>query len=124
MGFFDLEFVAWLIERKKILIFFSIAKVIKNSGCPVPEYMLTMKEHSKKAKKKLEKTMPEREDINVTHAARKVKGKTNKQIDKKKLNGKTIQNGKVGKVKLKNKFNKTMKTEGKKQMAVTKSNGK
>lgn len=66
--------------------------------------------------------MPEREDINRTHAASK-KGKMNRKTDKMKLNGKTIQNGKVGKVKLKKKFTKTMKTEGKK-MAVKKLNGK
>lgn len=100
---------------------FSIAKVIKNSGCPVPEYMLTMKENSKKAKKKLLKTVPEREDINVTHAAKKVK--VDRKIGKKNVNGKSIQNGKIGKVKSIKKLNKTMKTAVKK-MAVKKVNGK
>ncbi|KAG4079111.1 hypothetical protein HA402_001082 [Bradysia odoriphaga] len=100
----------------------SIAKVIKNSGCPVPEYMLTMKEHSKKAKKKLEKTVPEREDISVKHAARK-HVKANK-FNKNKVNGKPIQNGKVSKVKSKTKFKKTMKTEGKKIVVKKVVNGK
>lgn len=81
--------------------------------------MLTMKEHSKKAKKKLEKTVPEREAISVKHSAGN-KSKFNQLNDKKKSNGKPIQNGKVGKVKLKKKFNATMKTEGRK-MIVKKS---
>lgn len=101
---------------------FSIAKVIKNSGCPVPEYMLTMKENSKKPKKKLLKTVPEREDINVTHAAKK-NVKVDRKIGKKNVNGKSIQNGKIGKVKSIKKLNKTMKTAVKK-MAVKKVNGK
>lgn len=97
----------------------SIAKVIKNSGCPVPEYMLTMKEHSKKAKKKLEKTIPEREDISVKHAAGKKRMNRNADKNKRKANGKTVQNGKVGKVKSKKKFNKTMKkTSNDKKKAV------
>lgn len=107
-----------------MFLLFSIAKVIKNSGCPVPEYMLTMKDHSKKARKKLEKTMPEREDINVRHATKKkVKGG---QKSDRKVNGKVILNGKVGKVKSKKKFDKTMKTEGKKIKKAVKKvvNGK
>lgn len=85
--------------------------------------MLTMKEHSKKAKKQLEKTIPEREDISVKHAARKhVKG--NKKIVKNKSKGKQIQNGKVGKVKSNKKFKKTIKTEGKKMIAKKVVNGK
>ncbi len=108
------------------LCLFSIATVIKNSGCPVPAYMLTMKEHSKKAKKQLEKTVPEREDISVKHAARKKVNGKNKTIVKKQSNGKTVQSGKVGKLKSKKKLNKTMKTEGKKLAVKRKAsiNGK
>lgn len=38
---------------------------MKNSGCNVPEYMLTMKKASKRTRRKLEKTVPNREDIRV-----------------------------------------------------------
>lgn len=67
--------------------------------------------------------MPEREDINVSHAAKK-KVKANQKYDKKKSNGKTIQNGRVGKVETKKKFNKTMKTAGKNMAVKNLSNGK
>lgn len=72
----------------------------------------------------MEKTIPEREDISVKHAARKHVVKASKKIDKKMLNGKRIQNGKVGKVKSQTKFTKTMKTEGKKMAAKKVVNGK
>lgn len=41
----------------------SIANIMQNSGCKVPEYMLTMKKSSKKVRRKLEKTATKREDI-------------------------------------------------------------
>jgi ATP-dependent RNA helicase DDX52/ROK1 len=43
----------------------SIAHVLKESGCEVPPYMLTMKKKSKKERKKLEKAAPKRDDINT-----------------------------------------------------------
>nr|XP_050857631.1 probable ATP-dependent RNA helicase DDX52 isoform X2 [Vespula vulgaris] len=41
----------------------SIATVMRASGCDVPEYMLAMKKHSKKERRKLERTAPERDTI-------------------------------------------------------------
>lgn len=46
-----------------ILYFYSIAHVLKQSGCDVPEYMLTMKKRPKKERKKLESSAPPRNDI-------------------------------------------------------------
>lgn len=46
-------------------IYFSIAHVLKQSGCDVPDYMLAMKKRSKTAKKKLETSAPKRDDISV-----------------------------------------------------------
>ncbi|XP_012272894.1 probable ATP-dependent RNA helicase DDX52 [Orussus abietinus] len=43
----------------------SIAAVMKASGCEVPEYMLAMKKHSKKVKRKLEREAPKRESIST-----------------------------------------------------------
>lgn len=84
--------------------------------------MLTLKDQSKKTRKKLEKTVPEREHINVSHAARK-NAKGNLKTDKKK-NGRAVTSGKVSKVKSKKQFNKKMKTDGK-MLAVKKLvNGK
>lgn len=36
---------------------------MRASGCDVPDYMLTMKKHSKKERRKLERTAPAREKI-------------------------------------------------------------
>lgn len=44
----------------------SIANIMQNSGCKVPEYMLTIKKASKKVRRQLEKTVPKREDIAVS----------------------------------------------------------
>ncbi|XP_014600706.1 PREDICTED: probable ATP-dependent RNA helicase DDX52 [Polistes canadensis] len=41
----------------------SIAATMRASGCDVPEYMLAMKKHSKKERRKLEQTAPKRETI-------------------------------------------------------------
>ncbi|XP_032680902.1 probable ATP-dependent RNA helicase DDX52 isoform X2 [Odontomachus brunneus] len=41
----------------------SIATVMRASGCHVPDYMLAMKKHSKKERRKLERTAPTRERI-------------------------------------------------------------
>lgn len=43
----------------------SIANIMQNSGCKVPEFMLTIKKQSKKARRQLEKTVPKRDDIAV-----------------------------------------------------------
>lgn len=65
----------------------SIANILRNSGCKVPEYMLTIKKQSKKVRRKLEKTVPNRADIAV---------KNPKQMSKKngKFGKKNQQNGK------------------------------
>ncbi|XP_018567286.1 probable ATP-dependent RNA helicase DDX52 [Anoplophora glabripennis] len=41
----------------------SIAHVLKQSGCKVPPYMLTMKKKSRKERKQLEKSAPKRDEI-------------------------------------------------------------
>ncbi|OXU30946.1 hypothetical protein TSAR_002784 [Trichomalopsis sarcophagae] len=43
----------------------SIAAVMRASGCDVPEYMLAMKKHSKKERKKREREAPKRESIST-----------------------------------------------------------
>lgn len=48
----------------------SIANIMQNSGCQVPEFMLTIKKQSKKVRRKLEKTVPNREDIAVKNPNR------------------------------------------------------
>ena len=45
---------------------FSIATVMRDSGCKVPEYMLALKKTSKRERRKLEKTAPERKSISTT----------------------------------------------------------
>lgn len=49
----------------------AIAKILNNSGCEVPAYMLAMKEHSKRAKNKLIKERKPREDIRPGEKKRK-----------------------------------------------------
>ena len=39
---------------------------MKNAGCEVPEYMLSMKKSNKRDKKKLENKAPHRESISTT----------------------------------------------------------
>lgn len=53
----------------------SIAKIMRNSGCDVPEYMLAMKERSKRTKNKIIKAAEKRADI------RPLKGKFGKGKD-------------------------------------------
>ncbi|XP_054012937.1 probable ATP-dependent RNA helicase DDX52 isoform X2 [Hylaeus anthracinus] len=43
----------------------SIAAVMRESGCNVPEYMLAMKKHTKKERRKLERKAPTRETIST-----------------------------------------------------------
>lgn len=40
---------------------------MKNSGCPVPDYMLAMKDRSKREKKRLYQNKEKREDICRSH---------------------------------------------------------
>jgi len=44
----------------------SIAQVIRQSGCEVPEYMLKLKKRSKREVKKLKSSAPQRDDIRTT----------------------------------------------------------
>ncbi|XP_031628090.1 probable ATP-dependent RNA helicase DDX52 [Contarinia nasturtii] len=53
----------------------SIANILRNSGCKVPEYMLTFKKQSKKVRRKLEKTIPKRQDIAVQNPKQMLKKK-------------------------------------------------
>lgn len=45
------------------LFHFSIATVMKDSGCPVPDYMLEMKRLHKNTRRKLEKQSISRDEI-------------------------------------------------------------
>ncbi|XP_043248866.1 probable ATP-dependent RNA helicase DDX52 isoform X2 [Colletes gigas] len=62
----------------------SIAAVMRESGCNVPEYMLTMKKHTKKERRKLERRAPTRETISTIPKFNRVhnKGKIRKPIKK------------------------------------------
>ncbi|KAH0954046.1 hypothetical protein HN011_009016 [Eciton burchellii] len=61
----------------------SIAAVMRASGCDVPDYMLAMKKHSKKERRKLEHTAPTREKILTipTYKRRKQKSRVNKESE-------------------------------------------
>jgi ATP-dependent RNA helicase DDX52/ROK1 len=49
-------------------VLFSIAHVLRDSGCEVPDYMVTMKKASKRARRKLESQAPNRESISSVPA--------------------------------------------------------
>lgn len=51
---------------------------MKNSGCSVPDYMLTLKKASKRTRRKLEKTVPVRDDIRIKGPSDIRKKKSNK----------------------------------------------
>uniref|UniRef100_A0A146MG33 Probable ATP-dependent RNA helicase DDX52 n=1 Tax=Lygus hesperus TaxID=30085 RepID=A0A146MG33_LYGHE len=59
----------------------TIARVMKDSGCPVPEYMLSLKKTSKRDRLKMENTVPNREDIS-TEAPKLKRFKSNKKSKK------------------------------------------
>lgn len=65
----------------------SIATVMRDSGCKVPDYMLSLKKTSKKERRKLEKTAPERKSISTTpfHLKRKATNKFKNSIPNKKM---------------------------------------
>lgn len=81
----------------------SIANILRNSGCKVPDYMLTLKKRSKKVRREMEKTVPNREDIAVKNPKQnRMQKKTNGKFGKKvHANGKLAngkkQNGNVSK---------------------------
>lgn len=73
----------------------SIAEVMRDSGCEVPEYMLEVKKYNRKTVKKLEHVAPKRKTISTRLKHRRrfkddndsSKGKqTNKKFDKKQIN--------------------------------------
>lgn len=51
----------------------SIANILKNSGCKVPDYMLTIKKRSKLVRRQLERSAVKREDISVRDPTKKTK---------------------------------------------------
>lgn len=70
----------------------SIANILRNSGCKVPEYMLTIKKQSKKVRRQLEKTVPKRQDIAVKNPKKSFKKNdfaTKRKSNGDKANGKT-----------------------------------
>lgn len=73
----------------------SIANILRNSGCKVPEYMLTLKKRSKKVRRELEKTVAKRQDIAIQNPKQmRMQKKTKGKFDKKaKTNGKPTTNG-------------------------------
>lgn len=60
----------------------SIANILRNSGCKVPEYMLTIKKQSKAVRRKLEKTVPKRADIAVKNPKKMMKKESNNSAEK------------------------------------------
>ena len=56
----------------------SIAAVMRDSGCDVPDYMLAMKKHSKKERRKLERTASTREKISTIPALKRARSKESK----------------------------------------------
>lgn len=46
--------------------FYSIAVVMRASGCEVPDYMFSMKKHDKRERKKLERVAPKRDSISTS----------------------------------------------------------
>nr|CAI5827021.1 unnamed protein product [Callosobruchus analis] len=58
----------------------SIAHVLKESGCEVPPYMLTLKKKSKKERKQLEKSAPKRDEIITKPIYERVKGGKRKKF--------------------------------------------
>lgn len=61
----------------------SIANIMQNSGCKVPDYMLTIKKSSKKVRRKLEKTITKREDIVAKKPSVNSNKKNNEKFKKK-----------------------------------------
>lgn len=55
---------------------------MRASGCDVPDYMLAMKKHSKKERRKLERTAPTRERI-LTIPMYKQRKRNSHEIEKK-----------------------------------------
>lgn len=51
----------------------SIANILKNSGCKVPDYMLTIKKRSKLVRRQMERSAVKREDIAVRDPTKKNK---------------------------------------------------
>lgn len=77
----------------------SVANILRNSGCKVPDYMLTIKKQSKKVRRQLEKTVPKRQDIAVKNPKKMLKkkngfGPKNKLENGDKANGKSENGGK------------------------------
>ncbi|CAK9798331.1 Probable ATP-dependent RNA helicase DDX52 [Anthophora quadrimaculata] len=66
----------------------SIATIIRESGCNIPDYMLAMKKHSKKERRKLERTAPAREKISTIPKFKRVHNKNKIR----KVNVNTIEN--------------------------------
>ncbi|XP_071789944.1 probable ATP-dependent RNA helicase DDX52 [Asterias amurensis] len=65
----------------------SIANVMRNAGCPVPEYMLQMKKLTKSKRKRLAKKPVKRETIRTLPKQELTKAKRKKEIIKKSLKG-------------------------------------
>lgn len=59
----------------------TIARVMKDSGCPVPEYMLSLKKTSKRDRLKMEGSVPEREDISTAPKVKRFKKKKLPQME-------------------------------------------
>ncbi|KZC04724.1 putative ATP-dependent RNA helicase DDX52 [Dufourea novaeangliae] len=61
----------------------SIAAIMRESGCNVPDYMLSMKKHTKREKRKLEHSAPPREKISTIPKFKRIynKGKSSKYVE-------------------------------------------
>ncbi|XP_069116361.1 probable ATP-dependent RNA helicase DDX52 isoform X1 [Argopecten irradians] len=61
----------------------SIANIMNEAGCPVPDYMLQIKRLNKKKRKKLSKRVPRRDCISTNLKARRVQAVINERMKKK-----------------------------------------
>ncbi|XP_060079542.1 probable ATP-dependent RNA helicase DDX52 [Ylistrum balloti] len=61
----------------------SIANIMREAGCPVPDYMLQIKRLSKKKRKKLSKRVPKRDCISTNLKARRLQAVINEKRKKK-----------------------------------------
>uniref|UniRef100_A0A8D3DRM5 Probable ATP-dependent RNA helicase DDX52 n=1 Tax=Scophthalmus maximus TaxID=52904 RepID=A0A8D3DRM5_SCOMX len=104
--------VTFFTENDKPLLR-SIANVIKQAGCPVPDYMIGFKKIHSKAKRRLEKRPPKRSTICTTpHFLMKKKGKVQGQkVQKQAADGEDNGEAKTSEQGLK-KRNKTPKEKG------------
>ncbi|KAG5896036.1 hypothetical protein JTB14_011031 [Gonioctena quinquepunctata] len=91
----------------------SIAHVLKESGCEVPAYMLTMKKVARKAKKQLEISAPKRHDIITKPIFDRIKGGKRRKFREINANFKKHMKKPIGPIKKKEKVKQHTKDKSK-----------